>query len=519
MVLGAYLTRNAVINLFAVSHSSAKPPIFTFCSSSLACLVDDRHKIPWIVLGPAPFAGVSAMRRCSVLLIVLALCGLRPLSAPGQDVVGGVIQSRYRTFRIPFNVGSGAAQIRQVQLYVSTNQGQSWQPAANAPPDQKHFRFVAERDGLYWFAVQTLDLDNRVNPPTMQGATPSLRVMIDTVPPQVQLQALAPQGDKVGVSWDIRDENLEFIANDTVRLEYRPAGGQNWIPLNLPIGSTQLYWNPQTPGPVEVRLQARDRAGNTAQTTTNVSLAGNQGLAANPNAGGNAIPGNQGFQPYVGSQEIANGPAEHERKFVNSKRVTLNFELKDVGPSGVSALELWYTNNGRSWNKSPQRFEDPKQSPITVDLEGEGIYGISLCAKSGVGLGERPPQLGDRPQLWIEVDLTKPVVQLHNVTVGNGPDKGKLTVTWSARDKNLHKKPITMSFGEKETGPWTTFAEHLDNSGRHVWTMPKEVPYQFFVKVEAVDLAGNVGEAITDGLVKVDLSTPKVKILNVEPGR
>ena len=480
--------------------------------------------MPWMGCGAASPAGVSAMRRWFVLLVVLALCGLAAWTAPGQEVVGGVVHSRYRTFRIPFKIptaGPAAAKIRQIQLYVSTDQGQTWQPAANAAPDQGHFRFTAERDGLHWFAVQTLDLDNRLNPANMQGAQPSVKVMIDTVPPHVQLQTLPPLGDKVGVSWDIRDENLEFLVNDTVRLEYRPAGGQNWIQLNLPAGTSQLFWNPQTPGAVEVRLQARDRAGNTAQSTATVSLAGNQGFAANPNAGGSAIPGNQGFQPLGTDrgQDLVNGPADHERELVGSKRISLNYKLDDVGPSGVSAIELWYTINGRSWNKYPQKFEDPKQSSIAFDVEGEGVYGITLCAKSGVGLGERPPQIGDRPQRWIEVDLTKPVVQLHNVVVGSGTDKGKLTITWTARDKNLGREPITLSYADQSTGPWKTIAEKLPNNGRHVWTMPDGIPYQFHVKVDAVDRAGNVGDAITDGLVKVDLSTPKVKILTVEPGR
>ena len=459
------------------------------------------------------------MQRWLLLLIVLALGGLGTWSAPGQETVGGVIHSRYRTFRIPFNVGAGAAQIRQVQLYVSLDQGQSWQAAANAPPDQKFFRFVAERDGLHWFAVQTLDLDNRVNPANMQGAAPSLKVIVDTAAPGVQLQTLAPQGDKVGVSWEIRDENLEFLANDTVRLDYRAVGGQNWLPLNMPLGATQLYWLPQAPGPVEVRLQARDRAGNTAQTTATIGLAGNA-APGNP-AAGNAPQNNAGPVALGGAQDLVNGPAEHERKLVNSKRVSLNYELKDVGPSGVSVVELWYTVNGRSWNKYPHRFDDPKQTAIAFDVEGEGTYGISLCAKSGVGLGERAPQSGDRPQLWIEVDLTKPAVQIQSVVVGNGEDKGKLFVNWTARDKNLHREPITLSYAEQPTGPWKTFAEKLSNAaGRHVWTMPASgVPYQFHIKVEAVDQAGNVGEAITDNLVKVDLSTPRVKILTVEPGR
>ena len=476
--------------------------------------------MPWIGLGAALFAGGTAMRKWSVLLVLVALGGLRAPSAPGQQAVGGVVQSRYRTFRIPFNVGAGAAQIRQVQLYLSTDQGQTWQPAAVAPPDQRYFRFVADRDGPHWFAVQTLDLDNRVNPPNMQGAQPSLKVMVDTVPPSVQLQALTPHADKVGVAWDVRDENLEFIANDTVRLEYRPSGGQNWIPLNLPVGGNQIYWNPQTTGPVEVRLDARDRAGNTAQTTATVSLGGgaNPGFAANPNPGFNSPLNNPGVQP-VPRQDLVNGPADHERKFVNSKRINLNFKLDDVGPSGVAEVELWYTTNGRSWSKYPQRFEDPQQSAISFDVEGEGVYGITLCAKSGVGLGERPPQIGDRPQLWIEVDLTKPTVQIQNVIVGAGVDKGKLHIHWSARDKNLGNDPITLSYAEQSKGPWKTIAEKLPNSGRFVWALPERVPYQFYVKVEAVDRAGNVGEAITAELVKVDLATPKVRNLTVEPGR
>src|SRR5262249_2527875 len=32
-------------------------------------------------------------------------------------------------------------------------------------------------------------------------------------------------------------------------------------------------------------------------------------------------------------------------KVVKSRRITLNFAFKDVGPSGVSAVELWYTQD------------------------------------------------------------------------------------------------------------------------------------------------------------------------------
>jgi hypothetical protein len=145
------------------------------------------------------------------------------------------------------------------------------------------------------------------------------------------------------------------------------------------------------------------------------------------------------------------------------------------------------------------------------------VYGFTLVARSGVGLGDRPPQVGDRPQIWVEVDLTKPVVRMQNVLVGQGADKGKLTITWTAQDKNLAREAVSLSYAEQATGPWTTFAEHIPNTGRYVWSMPEQVPYQFLVRVQAADLAGNIGEAITPNLVKVDLALPKVRILQVEP--
>ena len=160
---------------------------------------------------------------------------------------------------------------------------------------------------------------------------------------------------------------------------------------------------------------------------------------------------------------------------------------------------------------------DPNQKNVTFDVKGEGLYGLSLIARSGVGLGEKPPQPGDRPQMLIEVDTTKPVVQLHNVLVGQGIDKGKVTVTWSARDKNLEREPITLSYARDMAGPWTTIADKLANTGRYVWVLPPDIPYQFYVRVEAIDRARNIESAASPELIRVDLSIPRAKISSVEP--
>jgi hypothetical protein len=192
----------------------------------------------------------------------------------------------------------------------------------------------------------------------------------------------------------------------------------------------------------------------------------------------------------------------------------------------VSSVELWYVlHQGRTWTKLNDYaidykagFEAPQSKKLTFEVNDEGIYGITLVAKSGVGLGDRPPQIGERPQFWIEVDVTKPIVQLQDVKVGSGFDKGKLTIDWKATDKNLAAMPIRLSYAEDKAGQWHTIADKLLNNGRHVWKMPEQLPYQFYVRVEAVDRASNVGEAITLERVKVDLSLPKAKILDVGPG-
>ena len=344
------------------------------------------------------------MRKITGILVLLVSAGLYLTSAPAQESSGGNIFTRFRQFRIPFNPGSGGGRLKQLQLFVSLDQGRTWQPSATAGPDQKDFKFVTDRDGLFWFTVQTQDVEGRAYPTTLEGAAPSLKVVIDTQPPKVAMQPLAPRGGEVGISWDIQDENLDLSAADAVKLEYRPSGGA-WLAVNIGAGANQAYWNPQNNGPLEVRLRARDRAGNQGEAST--TLNANSGGFTNNNAGAQANSG-QGFVPQQTNdqQHIFNGPTEGERSFVKSLGVRLNYEIKNKGPSGVSLVELWYTQDGRTWNKY---LEDSDQNNIVFNVKNEGVYGVTLLAKSGVGLGDRPrkwaigPRCGSRwipPSRW-----------------------------------------------------------------------------------------------------------------------
>src|SRR5262249_38280815 len=154
-------------------------------------------------------------------------------------------------------------------------------------------------------------------------------------------------------------------------------------------------------------------------------------------------------------------------RMVNSKRISLNYEIKDVGPSGVSTVDLWYTQDGAKWEK----YETANQPrpPFVVDVKDEGLYGFTLVACNGVGLGKRPPRSGDQPQIWVEVDTTKPVVKLLDTQISAGRDAQLLTVRWKASDNNLGPRPITVSYAEQATGPWLVIAANVENTGVYVW--------------------------------------------------
>jgi hypothetical protein len=454
-------------------------------------------------------SGSTSMRKLSVLLGCLLAGGLAPWAARAQDP--GVIFYQHRQFKIPFKNDQRSQGVTQVRLYVSTNQGQKWQYTASAAPEEQHFRFSTPQDGPFWFAVQTVDTQGKLFPPSLEDLKANLKVVIDTLPPRVQVQALQPRQNEIGATWHIQDDNLDLGLPDAVRIEYRQVGAAAWIPLAAQGGGNQLYWNPQSNAQFEVRVLARDRAGNIGEDKTVVSLQGGGGQVFPPFQ----KPANQGNDAI----------ADLKRKFVNRKQISIGYDLKEVGPSGVSSIELWYTlYKGRAWNKLTDfpidaknvEAEEPKR--LSFEVQEEGVYGITLLAKSGVGLGERPPQPGDAPQFWIEVDLTRPAVQLLGVHVGTGVDKGKLAVAWTATDKNLGPTPIRLSYSESKEGPWTTFADKLGNTGKHVWRLPDQLPFQFYLRVEASDLAGNTGEAITFDRVKVDLSQPKAVPLDIQPG-
>jgi hypothetical protein len=423
----------------------------------------------------------------------LVLAWMRPASAEEPHY------TNEPSFIIPFISDPNEVRIHSVVLFWSEDAGINVHQFAEAGPKDKSFRFTAPRDGCYWFWVQTKFQDGKLLPQQINRQQPGLRVYVDTQAPQLYLKPIQPRDGTVAVEWDIREDNPNW---QTFRMIYRAVNSEQWLPLRVqPERLGQHSWSPEVPSPTgqyEVRLHLIDKAKNGSDGKNEART------IVSPGAVAPSQPNSQGARVNM----------------VNKRRIQLNYKLES-GKSGVEVVEVWRTQDTRNWQKcgTPEKpIGSDETKSVVVDVPSEGRWGFVLIAKSGVGLSEPAPTAGTQPQVWIEVDETKPAVHIGDISVLRGADSDRLSIRWTATDKFMADTPITISYSEEQDGTWHPIASNIRNDGVYVWDMPKNLSFfEFFVRVAAVDQAGNVGVDTTAKKVKVDTVVPKTQVIKVEP--
>jgi hypothetical protein len=223
-----------------------------------------------------------------------------------------------------------------------------------------------------------------------------------------------------------------------------------------------------------------------------------------------AIPGQARQQTLSGFETGGAG-----YRTVNARKFHIDYRIDDIGPSGVSTVDLFVTqNNGEKWYR--YGVDEDRHSPFEVEVPADGVYGFALRVVSGAGLSDPPPQSGDRPELVIVVDSSPPVVQLFPLRQGQGADSSRILITWQAADQKLADRPIALSYSANPNGPWEPIADWLPNSGQYIWNIGPGVPARLYVRVVARDAAGNMARVDTPQPALVDLSKPTARIVDVE---
>lgn len=470
-------------------------------------------------------------------------------AAPPTGLPDLIVTGR-TTFAIPFSVPPATAVQStpvEVILLVSRDLGANWQIHGQVPTEKGHFLFQADTDGEYWFRIQSRDAAGNRWP--RWSGPPELRVRVDTIAPKIRVSAWRGDSGEVTARWRIDDANFQ---PKSVAVAYRSGDDTQWQDVAVGIQHQSksetaylgevTWWPHQDARPLEVRVEAADKASNRSAATATVATAEvgappdrltdasvprgalpkerepdvdyGQPWPAQPHPPlanqyvPEQIPKEDGQTPFL-------PPLREQLRPVNSRLFELEFDVDSADRSAITHVELWGTRDGgRTWQSIS--LHKGGGSPILAKAGEEGVYGFRIVVHSRTG-SSRTPQPGDSPDIWIRVDLTRPVARIVSAEEGTGPEADHLVITWTAEDEELAAEPIHLAHSTRPGGPWTTIAKRLPNTGRYAWPLPAGDPGPIYLRLEVRDAAGNVGEFETSQPVTLSRAPPKVHIREVRP--
>lgn len=198
----------------------------------------------WLTIGLCVWAGMR-----------LAVAGNAPQQMASHDIV------------IEFEAVNGVP-ISDVELWVSRDSGRDWQKAVAERTGDTAVRYFAPENGRYdFYLVLRNDAGASAEPPA-PGSTPVASIVVDTVPPLLQLHEARIEPVAAGSPTIIFDVSLveENLSDTGVRVFYRTEGGP-WTDGGPVVRCEKtLTWQaPDDLGsPADFRVVATDLAGNSA---------------------------------------------------------------------------------------------------------------------------------------------------------------------------------------------------------------------------------------------------------------
>ncbi|MHC4179484.1 MAG: hypothetical protein ACYSWU_18385, partial [Planctomycetota bacterium] len=331
---------------------------------------------------------------------LLALSAVAPpaeaASAVSAQALPKPIATRQMKFAIPFRIEPVDDPLRQpaeVQLFVSGDRGATWDLYWKVDPAQRRFPFHAGVDGELWFLVRTLDRSGRLWP--QRPNEPELIVLVDTMPPKLQLRAEKGEAGQITARWQIDDPNAR---SDGLMLQYRTTADGPWQEVAVdrgirPAGGAtqtgQVTWWPQPgSGVIQIRAEVLDKAGNLAVSHTQVKLGSDTGgppsrTAEAPSSGWTAEVSDPAVTPWpaeqpageIGADDRSN-PAGNQGHLAENQGHPAD-DHRVATPTGPGNLDTW------------RRSEDGANAGYGFDRHADGHLANYRYPDTGAS---RPPR-------------------------------------------------------------------------------------------------------------------------------
>jgi hypothetical protein len=444
-------------------------------------------------------------------------------AAPADDTLPKPIWFGQLAFSIPFNVQSSLPseqQPSQVQLYVTTDRGNSWRLAQTVSGQAKNFDFRAQTEGEFGFLIRTVDRQGRVIPSPAAGP-PELIVVVDTTAPKLEISAVRAPSGEVRVNWKATDPLLNV---DSLKIEYQVSAG-NWRSVAVDRqqnmseegGSAGVVnlWPADAPPPpsaIQIRAEILDRAGNPTRSQAKTHIASAEEFPAKPdgdlttsNSRGPWPESTTRWQP----ERSSSGPLD--------RNVTARTPEPNRGPNNdppyMERNPRWPTREAgsNSFHNDPNRaivsqINPPirNQTPITDESRDErrNKRNSQVSDIPPKNTSPAPPRTDGQPRL-----VNSKSFEMDYEIQSVGPSGISKVELWGTRDAGR---------------TWTSYGTDNDNRSPMRVKVEGEGLYGFRISVQsgsglasALPRSGDQPEV----LIAVDLTKPNVRLTDVQNGK
>jgi hypothetical protein len=305
-------------------------------------------------------------------------------------------------FKIPISVQAGQRdKIKELLLFYSDDEGRTWHQSGSAGPEKDAFVFSAPKDGLYWFNICVIDPQGNRQPPDIYQSTPAQKVLVDTLKPAVRITSAVWQGDEIAVNWEIQEDHPDLA---TFKLEYHTPDAPALIWSSAPATpglSGQTHFRVNYPGPIDVRLQISDLAGNSGTAQREVAVrptgapiitAAAQTIAASPAAPAPNWPEAPSTSP------VPNSTAERPRTFEPAALTAT--------PPRLTPEPAWGGSSVPASTATPRYNPDPAPRFVntTPASTNSTPYGAPTVWTRSVNV---PMQITNSTQVDLDYEVTK----------------------------------------------------------------------------------------------------------------
>jgi hypothetical protein len=219
----------------------------------------------------------------------VALMGMTMGQPAGQPATPALGTDYYpmnsRTIKLPIEYKKDKRTIRHVQLFVARNGENTWYQEGLVTPDKDSFVYIAKDDGIYWFKMVIVDLQGNKDVPNITQDAPenTLKMVIDTTPPQVRVADARRNGEEIVIKWAIEDK---FPNDAQTKVHFRPTANPQayWTEVERhPTSPTGVGFKCGTTDGITVKITAVDIAGNRTEITKDYPAVGaNQSTSLSP---------------------------------------------------------------------------------------------------------------------------------------------------------------------------------------------------------------------------------------------